>query len=416
MASTATYQDENQENICYYNNNKAHIAEGKNKTTFTKDAKQAGGRSRGGFNKILKDVTNQLREEWDEQVATEHQVDEAVVLVEEWMMEQKDMELAKKLAKAFEDEAKAEKDLDTIKGEAAAIQAAVEERRRLQAQAKARADQERADAELAKRLLDEEENESKLIFEMDAKFAASLADCVTPVKVMPEEEAEEKKHDTPCSEDLYEHKAFMRTKELEEDFEVARAQQKAWQLQEATERFRQNLRDYELSRRIVLNDYRGLFEQRKRKEMEACYEKCVRDEASVARLWEDAEAEVEDVHGAVALTLLLPNIKKLTVTLLKNGKTLRIEAVRLPLSKSVEVTPANASFLADFVLEGGDLLIQSKDVRHVYSSETGLLHVYIDDVNIDYDSKCDMNEQRPLGSFFQAVKSGLAHVFKGKKA
>lgn len=389
-----------QENVPLSNVPKAVVAD-----SFRKPAR---------FSQFLQEAAKEVRNEWDEQFAADRQVEEAVILVEEWMMESKDAELAKQLSEALGREAQVDRQMELVKGEAAAIQAAVEERRRVKAEAQAKREQELADAEIARRLFEEEEKgskQSKDIFEADAKLAEELATFVTPVK---EAKAEEKVR-TP--ESPIEHKdsnVVLRRDDLQKDFEAACVLQRDWIREESEQRLRQARMDEELSRRIEASEVRTAFQAKKLREVQACFDKCQRSEQAVANLWRMAEAEVEDLRGSVALTLLLPNIQKLVVTLLKNGKTLRIQAVRLVMDKRVEVTPINSSFIAEFQLEGGDLRISPKDVHHTYSSESGLLHVYIDDVNLDDERHADCKEQ-PRGSFFRAMKQGFERVFgRGK--
>lgn len=406
------------------------------------EVRKPGQPSSNRFSNILQDATNQIREEWDEQYAADKQVEEAVVLVEEWVMQTKDAELARQMSAAFDKEAKAEQNLQAIRGEAAAIQIAVEERRRVKAAAEARAKQEAVDAALAQRLLEEDgkEDSKEEQVHADAKYAESLASCVSPAKeeksrspprpVITRESLRHGSEQLDCKEHKEERKGAGCVDEA--DFELARAEQKAWAYAEECRRFRQSQQDYELSRKLAISDARAAFQRSKRMAMEACYERCLRDEGAVARLWESATAEVEDVQGAVALTLLLPNIQKLTVTLLKNGHTLRIEALRLVLGKEVQATPVNSSFIAEFQLEGGGLRIAAADVTHSYSSESGLLHVFIEDVNIDDDGSEGSSKEakQPAGdrrggqgsgsgsggSFFRAMAAGFGRVIFGGAA
>eukprot|EP01031_Cornospumella_fuschlensis_P026479 gene26479-32003_t len=365
---------------------------------------------RGKFSQILSEATNQVREQWDEQYAQDTQLDEAVILVEEWVMEQKDYELAKELAAAFEKEAKVDNQMAAIRSEAAAIQAAVEERRRLKADEKARKDQERADEEFAKRLLEEEEKGAQQLYEDDVKLAQQLAEMVTPVKDMKRSDMKEK--ETPCTplvDSLAEHKEDAKAESKYEDNDI----------EADLRRLNQFIKDEAYSRKVAKTEMRAEFQHKKRVAMEACLDLSARDEKSIARLWAAADAAVEDVGGAVALTLLLPNIQKLTVTLKKNGKTLRIEATRLVLDKAaVEPNALNSSFIAEFQLEGGEIRIRPTDVTHVYSSETGFLHVYIEDVNLNFDGKEDKEEKGGIlavGKFFNAMKEGFSRVFAKKK-
>ncbi|RYH31966.1 hypothetical protein EON65_01500 [archaeon] len=365
---------------------------------------------RGKFTQILSEATNQAREQWDERYAADTQLDEAVILVEEWVMEQKDYELAKELSAAFEKEAIVDNQMAAIRSEAAAIQAAVEERRRLKADEKARKDQERADEVFAKRLLEEEEKGTQQLYEDDAKLAQQLAGMVTPVKDMKRSDMKEKETpSTPLIDSFMEHKeAKADSKHDESDIE------------DDLRRLNQFIKDEAYSHKVVKTELRALFQHKKRVAMEACLDLSARDEKTVARLWAAADAEVEDVQGAVALTLLLPNIQKLTVTLKKNGKTLRVEATRLVVdSVAAEPNALNSSFIAEFQLEGGELRIQPADVTHVYSSETGFLHVYIEDVNLNFDNKHreekGSSSKLAVGKFFTSMKEGFSRVFALKK-
>lgn len=111
----------------------------------------------GAFGRLLGSASNELKVENDSKCAMKAQIDEACSIVDEWMKENEDFELAKQLSQTFAEEEKTRRALDIAKGESEALRVAVDERRRMKAEAEAKATMMRDDEELAKRLAKEDQ-------------------------------------------------------------------------------------------------------------------------------------------------------------------------------------------------------------------------------------------------------------------
>ena len=62
----------------------------------------------------------------------------------------------------------------------------------------------------------------------------------------------------------------------------------------------------------------------------------------------------------------------------------RIEANRLVDKKNDKVADSyNSQFVADFNIQGRDVHLSDSDLSYDYSSEVGLLHVYVENVSLD---------------------------------
>ena len=89
-------------------------------------------------------------------VAIETQCRDAVDLAAEWIREECDEKLAKKMEKDLVEEAKLARALEISSGEAEALNVAIEERRRLQREAKEKKEREKRDEEMAREADDKE--------------------------------------------------------------------------------------------------------------------------------------------------------------------------------------------------------------------------------------------------------------------
>ena len=98
-------------------------------------------------------------------------------MASQWMQLDKDEEIAKAAQKSLEEEAKEEKQREIRIGESAALTVAIEERRRIQADAQKKIEIEKADAEFAKRtVLDdvEADHQFKVLQSKDNEVAQKL--------------------------------------------------------------------------------------------------------------------------------------------------------------------------------------------------------------------------------------------------
>jgi hypothetical protein len=383
------------------------------------------------FDRLLKDATNQIRSEYDSKLAIDMTVNDALSYVEDWKRQTADEAMAAELAKTLEEEENKSKKEAVSKGEAAALRLAIDETRRVKADAKEREAREKEDADFAKSLYEAEEKDAKLsekIAEEDAKLARQLSGgCDSSVRSNEDCKAQEKESSSPAQDFRYparagagaggssgeckhaasdakgvsSHKATSNSEVEEEDEEsfvrevsrkfellsadeaAAARDQAALDAAHAAEVRRQQVKDYQISRRLAVQTEREAHRARKYKDMQQSFERCQRGHEAVARLWENAEAEVEDVCDAVCITLLLPNIVSLSVKAVRNGKKVSIEARRLVAEGGDRfASEENTQYLAEFKIQGRNVQIADSALQHDYSSDSGLLHIYIEGVSL----------------------------------
>jgi hypothetical protein len=169
------------------------------------------GRAGSSFNSLLKDASNKVRVDYDEKVAVDLTVNEALNLMDDWARENKDNQIAKEIAVRDEREEAARKsDLKSAvaMGEAAALKVAIDETRRIKAEAKARETRSQTDSDLAKSIYEADEKEqfesSKVVMmrsHEDEKLARQMSDgsmsmCMADDKECKDADADDK--DTYC--------------------------------------------------------------------------------------------------------------------------------------------------------------------------------------------------------------------------
>ena len=174
----------------------------------------------------------------------------------------------------------------------------------------------------------------------------------------------------------------------------------------------QEKNDLKITRKLEIADMRA--EHRRRKYVELMRERTGR---TVQDLWREVDPIAEDVMGGICVTLLLPNIKNLSVKLSRK-RTVTVEATRLPLeSETVPLTPDDSIFDTDFEIEGKpDSLIQS-DISYDYSSENGILHVYIENVHLGVVGANEKEDTKivPKSLSLNGIKNKFTKIFSGLK-
>eukprot|EP01032_Pedospumella_encystans_P012579 gene12579-14545_t len=408
------------------------------------------------FGRLLKDATNQIRTEYDTQVAIDFTVNEALVVMKDWARETEDKEIAAKLAKQLEEEDQKSRKEELTKGEAAALKVAIDETRRVKAEAKDREVREKTDAEYAKAIYEAEEKDAKQfeqILEDDAKLARQLSDDDESKWESKSDHAEEKgssygnadskasrdsKHDEKEDEEAFLRAASAKFEQLDADMEVAEREQRLLDRERLEKERAQLTKDFLLSRRLAVKTEREAHKLRKYKDMQRTFERCQRGNEAVANLWNSCEAEVDDVCDAVCITLLLPNILDLKVKVVKNGRKVSIDAKRFVQENDRFASSENTSYVAEFKIQGKNVQISDTSVSHEYTSDTGLLHIYIEGVSLeaneatnnertDYNDALDMKNKEGSAKsaatsgtsakmIAQAVKSGFMRVFGGSSA
>lgn len=374
---------------------------------------------------MLKDATNQVREESDNLYAVDKQVEEAIDLLGEWIQETNDFKLAQELAEAMEKERESQRRLEIIQGESAALKLAVEEKRRIKAEADAKTAREREDAEFAKRIAEEEEKfyyDAKRQYEEDEKLCKEMQDTVTPLRPTREEKEDDNevheddnkapsrrcfdsdneddcKADCKGDYDMDDTNAFDFVPNQTFQGTATTSYFDEKEIEEEYEPMPDTSKDRELAMSIARNEYRQDFQKLKQRQTLALYDasKSSKDEKLVCQLWDRANAEVDDVQGAVCLTILLPNVKKLKVNIESDGITVRVVAWRQILERRLATTD-NSQYVAEFHLDGRNIRIAPKDISYDYKAETGILHVYIEEVCLDTAANKSSSSAAPAAS------------------
>ena len=421
------------------------------------EAKVVGGRRGGGglFGRLLTDVTNEIKIENDEKVAVKMQDDDASSLMNEWMQEVRDKQVAAKLSERLEAEAKDRYMRDEHEGETAAMRLAVEERKRVQSEAVAKKQMEEKDSYMAKQAYDEEKHMIDQC-EQDDALARELYDADIAEQLQKAEElraqAEKKRYDELASadeklayaaqHDLEEELRQQAAKQEEEDRAVAQrlmAEDNVLIRTEREQQMKQEMEDGKLSKKMSIANLRAEHRRQKYLKMvvNAPYASGI-NVPTTAEMWRDADPVIEDVAGGICITILLPNIKKVDVKLSKKHVVV-VEATRMVLSDedaaciAARKKPEHTSYDIDFEIEGMTahrlliclfvfripihpsfhpyvsflfliyvsltflpphfyfvtcakgypVKITQSDLHYEYSSENGMLHVYVENVHLE---------------------------------
>lgn len=344
-------------------------------------------------------------EEHDEKMAAKSLIDEACELSSEWIRETADRHLAKTIADRLLQEDRMERDAKTAEGEAFAIRVAIEERQRIAREAQRKADQEKADHAAARRVvLDDVDRKLEKKHQIDEDVAAA-------------ESLQKLLQDEMLAEDIAnaerrvmeEYKSKMRSIE-EADLELAERQQAEFDRVARNERATVEDGDFELACRVQRESDRDSFLQKKKCEQtdsamaRKMQVKALREEhrsktlarfskfmnaedtpESVSKQWSEADAEVDDVAEGICITILLPYMNDLKVHL-ANSHKIEILARRLktvqqsvrPDAEFKETTEYNA----EFEIDGAGVKIAETQLSYEYCSSSGLLHVYVDNLQL----------------------------------
>jgi hypothetical protein len=387
------------------------------------------------FGSMLAEVRKEIQVENDNLMAIDCQADEVAGIVKEWVQENNDMHMAAELAKTLDEEEAANRRLEVLRGESEALKVAVEEKRRLRAEAEAKIQREKDDEAFAKKFVEDEEKEfqrsrasmmyadeklcRQLSTDLDKKSGAKDGSPTNHDDERKEwdesedeyeEEQEDEEHKADHDEDDSCH-AERAIQQLEHDFELARHFQRQLDLEARAMKTQLEAKDEMYSRKLQVMEERKAFMGRKRAQLAGDYEKhCQqKNESYVASLWENAEADVDNVQNALCLTLLLPNITNVQVKLIydqsnnggkarfvlrKKNPIIRIEATRMVKDRLCAKSD-NSVYVAEFQLDpnvgqkpssslfGGKkvgLKLSPRDIYFEYTSESGLLHVFVENI------------------------------------
>lgn len=320
----------------------------------------------------------------------------------EWMQEEKDRQTASRLARALEDEDKAARNDESVKGERAALALAMEERRRIVNEAKEMKDQLERDQEYARRCViddveedfqfkeacKEDEDLAKRLHEQlqDEMFAAELqeAEMKADMRIR-----ESRKQIEAADAELAEKEQEMLRKEMQLD--QARQEEKdsacASMLQEYLtakveyERQCLEMKDAVYAQTMQIKQSRDDHRHKKRAEMMGSVTADFGVLSELQRQWDEAVAECEDVAGGICITILLPHLCNLKVFTV-DEKTVEIDA-RRSLQEGEDPEASSAQYCAEFIITGKDVNVEDRDISYEYSSEAGLLFVYVEKVKLD---------------------------------
>lgn len=218
-------------------------------------------------------------------------------------------------------------------------------------------------------------------------------------------------------------------KQEEEDMAVARRMMEEEGSHVQAERQKQKQQeagDAKLSKKMAIANVRA--EHRRQKYLQlvvnAPYASGI-NVPSPAELWRDADPVIEDVMGGICISMLLPHIKSIDVKLAKKHIVI-VEATRM-VSKDEEMAcaaarkkPEHTTFDIDFEIEGFPVKIVQNDLHHEYASDSGMLHVYVDNVHLEGVDGSGQSggessaRDRVLGGMIRGVKAGLSKIFSNR--
>lgn len=336
---------------------------------------------------------------YDDDMASEKKMAE-----EKHMRQHKDEHTAKEL---YMEELNREKEIAAQrrqaehKDESAALSVAMQERREVQKRAQAKRDLEAKDCDFAKQtILDDmaaqQDMEDKCSH--DGKYALEVRrGAVTAhAKFHMKWRASNNYSPLSCTTQL--------KQQLEDEMYAEELQDKV-EREARTEAARQCLRDQELAQQVECN--LRLHEEAQTREQEAndrrlasklltqsarqAYEETFSSKtrkmtedfsmSAIAAQWENADVDFADVSGGICITLLLPHLADLKVSLLKDH-LISIEARRTVMTGDVHANRSNTFYAAEFEIRGKKIRLSSGDINYNYASETGLLHIYVENVSL----------------------------------
>ena len=427
-------------------------AQSKGGSSSVKKTKRRAPREKGAFGRLLADVTHEQSKQdeiHDVKFAVETQAEEALEMANEWIREEADAKVAAELSEKLKYEDKMAKDTEISAGESEALKVAIEERRRVQAEAEEKKQLERKDSEMAKKVvLDdaEEEHAFKQLLSKDDEAAKKLhdelQDELLAEELMKKEEEDflalQKKKQALIDKDaelaqkelLKEQEEFRATEEKRqqmvlkqalEDFEVARKAQRELDVAASEAKMTQERSDAQYALKTSI--YAARDAHRRSKRLALIHSPKVFNTISkVSQQWLDADAEVEDVAGGLCLTLLLPYLRDIKVTAL-DKRRVDLEAYRIVGSEEQKANLAtvdNSQYSAEFVIDGRNVNITNKDVSFEYSSESGLLFVYVENVHLDEEGATAADDRASKGSTSSSTSSSsifnsFKRMFGGKR-
>jgi hypothetical protein len=361
-----------------------------------------------------------------------------VTLLSEWLQETQDLQLAQQLSKALETERDCEQRIALIQGEAEAIKIAVEEKRRIKAEAQAKLDIERADEEFARKLAADEVKyfeDKKRQFEDDEKYCYTLEEQekgrhAVPLRVESKDENDEEEckddatADTKGSYDDDEKESYCDAKEtFREEKEASPVAKPAPVVDEDEEKegTPETLRQKKRALRSKLQRQR-IEELPSSHPFKKYNFNTLKEESVISKLWEKANVEINEIDESLCLTVQLPNIQKLHIGMENHGKLMKIHAKRYLRKNKTSSSSAVASltqllssdstqYQAEFVLDG-EISVTTKDIYHEYYQEYGTLFIYIENICLDEDSTVSSSNILGKGkNLLNSFKKNFLRIF-----
>lgn len=140
------------------------------------------------------------------------------------------------------------------------------------------------------------------------------------------------------------------------------------------------------------------------------------NEEQLAKIWQDSEAEIEDVIGGICISIYLPKMTKLRVFEV-NGKKVCIEASRKSIKDDVFAHKDNTEFIADFDITGSNATISQSDINYEYFAGIGILFVYLENISLSavqdnlFTRFTNSNNTQKSKSIISVMKKGLKQIF-----
>lgn len=204
-------------------------------------------------------------------------------------------------------------------------------------------------------------------------------------------------------------------KQEDDDYKIAsrlNSEEEEMQNSKVSQKNMQEKDDLKMTRKIETANMRA--DHRRRKYVDLMRE---RTGHTVQDLWRNVDPIAEDVMGGICVTLLLPDIKNLSVKLSRKS-TVTVEATRLPSHSDVSPsTPTDSVFDTDFQIEGKPDSLTQSDISYDYSSENGILHVYIENVHLGVVGSNEKEDTKiiPKSLSLSGIKNKFTKIFFGLK-
>ena len=161
------------------------------------------------------------------------------------------------------------------------------------------------------------------------------------------------------------------------DFEFARKAQQSFNREYHEEKVTSVAKDAEVAKKVSIKMAREDHRNEK-KRLVMNMGKNFTDLKVVHQVWEDAEAEVEDVSGGICITILLPFMNSINVKISGRRKNrVELEARRTTFSEESEFNKRDENsnfYAAEFVIDGAENM-KDKDVSEIYLYIT--YHIFV---------------------------------------